>query len=165
MLYWVAAKGVYGAGVQHPNNTFMSDACVTAGRAIRNSALLQPPNCGKLLMCQDLTGDLSSSPEGTAMQDEHLDVLPNGSHLSFGSYQEESRPLRRVLKQVGEAPSEAACSRYSRTITPCARSPTRSASTPRWLPAHPAQILVFSAGPGSVTLSLCIPKPLHVLAH
>lgn len=35
------------------------------------------------------------------MQDEHLDVLPNGSHLSFGSYQEESRPLRRVLKQVG----------------------------------------------------------------
>ena len=35
------------------------------------------------------------------LQDEHLDVLPNGSHLSFGSYQEESRPLRRLLKQVG----------------------------------------------------------------
>ena len=35
------------------------------------------------------------------LQDEHLDVLPNGSHLSFGAYQEESRPLRRVLKQVG----------------------------------------------------------------
>ncbi len=28
-------------------------------------------------------------------------MLPNGSHLSFGSYQEESRPLRRLLKQVG----------------------------------------------------------------
>ena len=36
-----------------------------------------------------------------SVQDEHLDVLPNGSHLSFGNYQEESRPLRRVLKQVG----------------------------------------------------------------
>ena len=28
-------------------------------------------------------------------------MLPNGSHLSFGGYQEESRPLRRMLKQVG----------------------------------------------------------------
>lgn len=36
-----------------------------------------------------------------SLQGEHLDVLPNGSHLSFGRYQEESRPLRRVLKQVG----------------------------------------------------------------
>jgi hypothetical protein len=35
------------------------------------------------------------------LQDEHLDVLPNGSHLSFGCYQEESPPLRRMLKQVG----------------------------------------------------------------
>ncbi len=35
------------------------------------------------------------------MQDERLDVLPNGSHLSFGNYSEESRPLKRALKQVG----------------------------------------------------------------
>ena len=35
------------------------------------------------------------------MQDEHLDVLPNGSHLCFCNYQEESRPLRRLLKQAG----------------------------------------------------------------
>ena len=28
-------------------------------------------------------------------------MLPNGCHLSFGSYQEESRPLRRLLKQIG----------------------------------------------------------------
>ena len=42
-----------------------------------------------------------SVPHFIMLQDEHLDVLPNGSHLSFGSYQEESRPLRRLLKQVG----------------------------------------------------------------
>ncbi|CAK0783737.1 hypothetical protein CVIRNUC_006936 [Coccomyxa viridis] len=35
------------------------------------------------------------------LKDEHLDVLPNGSHLCFGNYQEESRPLRRLLKQAG----------------------------------------------------------------
>jgi hypothetical protein len=35
------------------------------------------------------------------MQDERLDVLPNGSHLSFGNYTEESRPLKRILKQFG----------------------------------------------------------------
>ena len=34
------------------------------------------------------------------VQDERLDVLPNGSHLTFGSYAEESRPLKRALKQV-----------------------------------------------------------------
>ncbi len=34
------------------------------------------------------------------LQDERLDVLPNGSHLTFGSYGEESRPLKRTLKQV-----------------------------------------------------------------
>ena len=28
-------------------------------------------------------------------------MLPNGSHLCFGNYQEESRPLRRLLKQAG----------------------------------------------------------------
>ncbi|BDA41253.1 probable tubulin polymerization-promoting protein family member 3 at C-terminar half [Coccomyxa sp. Obi] len=35
------------------------------------------------------------------LKDERLDVLPNGSHLTFGSYGEESRPLKRTLKQVG----------------------------------------------------------------
>ncbi|EIE25016.1 p25-alpha-domain-containing protein [Coccomyxa subellipsoidea C-169] len=35
------------------------------------------------------------------LKDERLDVLPNGSHLTFGSYAEESRPLKRALKQVG----------------------------------------------------------------
>ena len=37
-------------------------------------------------------------------QDERLDVLPNGSHLAFGNYGEASRPLKRVLKQVGHPP-------------------------------------------------------------
>ena len=27
-------------------------------------------------------------------------MLPNGGHLTFGSYSEESRPLKRTLKQV-----------------------------------------------------------------
>ena len=44
---------------------------------------------------------VSTATRHASLQDEHLDVLPNGSHLSFGRYQEESRPLRRVLKQVG----------------------------------------------------------------
>jgi hypothetical protein len=38
--------------------------------------------------------------EAICVQDERLDVLPNGSHLTFGSYAEESRPLKRALKQV-----------------------------------------------------------------
>lgn len=28
-------------------------------------------------------------------------MLPTGAHLAFGAYQEEGRPLRRLLKQLG----------------------------------------------------------------
>ena len=53
------------------------------------------------MLLQSVLKPVLTSTWHASLQDEHLDVLPNGSHLSFGRYQEESRPLRRVLKQVG----------------------------------------------------------------
>ena len=42
-----------------------------------------------------------------APQAERLDTLPTGRQLSYGAYHDQTRALRRVLKQVGAGSLEA----------------------------------------------------------
>lgn len=39
--------------------------------------------------------------KGRNVQEMLLDTLPNGRQLTYGEYKESSRPLRRLLKQIG----------------------------------------------------------------
>jgi len=40
-------------------------------------------------------------------QTEKVDTLPNGRQLTYGEYRDSSRPLRRLLKQLGSGSLEA----------------------------------------------------------
>ena len=47
------------------------------------------------------------SESNANMQAEKIDTLPNGRQLTYGEYKDSSRPLRRLLKQLGSGSMEA----------------------------------------------------------